>query len=118
MKFKGKMERCNRTIMTKKEQREKIVTLAYVEWFTPFGRPDANMGLYSITRSTCHTHRYSTIVSVDSVLRGCLLMARNPREVPSTWTADNILEQGSIQYFFNPYIDVDTFTLFKLDYFQ
>ena len=44
-------------------------------------------------------------------------MARNPREVPSTWTADNILEQGSCQYLFNPYIDVDTFTLFKPDYF-
>ena len=26
---------------------------------------------------------------------------------------ENILEQGSIQYLFNPYINVDTFTLFS-----
>jgi hypothetical protein len=32
-------------------------------------------------------------------------MARYPRVVPSTWSADNILEQGSIQYLFNPYIN-------------
>lgn len=92
--------------------------LAYVEWFTPLGRPDASTGLHSITRSTRHTRRNSIIVSVDSILRGCHLMARFPRDVPSTWTADNILEQGSIQYLFNPYINVDTFTLFKPAYFM
>jgi hypothetical protein len=91
--------------------------LAYVEWFTPLGRPDASTGIYSITRSTRQTCRNSAIVSVDSILRGCHLMARYPREVPSSWTTDNILEQ-SIQFLFNPYIDVDTFTLFKANYFR
>jgi hypothetical protein len=28
--------------------------LAYIEWFTPLGRPDASTGLYSISRSTRH----------------------------------------------------------------
>ena len=94
--------------------------LAYIEWFTPLGRPDASTGLHLITRSTRHTRRNSTIVSVSTILRGCHLMARYPREVPSPcqWTADNILERESIQYFLNPYIDVDTFTLFKSNYFQ
>ena len=94
--------------------------LAYIEWFTPFGRLDASTGLYSITRSTRNTRRNSAIVSVNSILRGCHLMARYPQEVPSTcqWTTDNILEQGCIQYLFNPYISVDTFTLFKSDYFR
>ena len=45
-------------------------------------------------------------------------MARLPRVVLSTWTTDNILEQGCIQYLVNSYVDVDTFTLFKYKYFQ
>ena len=45
-------------------------------------------------------------------------MARYPRVVPSTWTTDNILEQGSIQYLLNHYINVDTFTIFKSVYLQ
>jgi hypothetical protein len=52
--------------------------LAYVEWFTPLGRPDASTGPHSITRSTRHTRRNSIIVSVDSILRGCHLMSRFP----------------------------------------
>lgn len=92
--------------------------LAYIEWFTPFGRPDTSTGLHSITRSTRHTRRNSAIVSVDSILRSCHLMARYPRDLPSPWTTDNILEQGSIQYLLNSYINVDTFTLFKSNYFQ
>ena len=96
--------------------------LAYVEWFTPLGRPDAVTGFHSITRSTRNARRNSAVVSVDRILRGCHLMpvARFPRVVPSTWItlADNILEQGSIQYLFNCYIDVDTFTLFKSVYFR
>lgn len=91
--------------------------LAYVEWFTPLGRPDAFTGLYSITRSTRNTRRNSSIVSVHSILRGCHLMARCPREVPSTWTAENVLEQGGIQFFLNHYINVDTFTLSKSVFF-
>jgi hypothetical protein len=91
--------------------------LAYIEWFTPLGRPDASTGIYSITRSTRQTRRNSAIVSVDNILRGCHLIARYPREVPSSWTSENILEQP-IQFLFNPYINVDTFTLFKANYLQ
>ena len=31
---------------------------------------------------------------------------------------ENILDKGSIQYYCNPYINVDTFMLFKSDYFR
>ena len=92
--------------------------LAYVEWFTPLGSPDASTGIHSITRSTRHTRRNSSIVSVDRIVRGCHLMARYPREVPSSWKTDNILElEQSIQFLFNLYINVDTFTLSKPLYF-
>jgi hypothetical protein len=82
--------------------------LAYIEWFTPLGRPDASTGFFSITRSTRQTRRNSAVIPVSRILRGCHLMARYPRVMPSTWTTDNILEQGSIQYFLNHYINVDS----------
>jgi hypothetical protein len=90
--------------------------LAYIEWFTPLVRPDATTGVYSITSSTRNSRRNSAIISVDKIVRSCHLMGRYPREVPSSWTADNVLDQ-SIQFVFNPYISVDTFTLLKSHYF-
>ena len=39
-----------------------------------------------------------------------------PIELMYVTTRDS--EMGCIQYLFNPYISVDTFTLFKYDYFQ
>ena len=87
--------------------------LAYIEWFTPLGRSDPNTGLYSITRSTRQGQRNAEVVSVDRIVRGCHLMARSGQTIPSSWTTDNILEQSSIQYLVNPYINVDTFTLLK-----
>lgn len=91
--------------------------LAYIEWFTPLGRFDPNSGLYSISRSTRHNQRNAEIVSVDRIVRGCHLMARCGQNIPSSWTSDSILEEDSIQYLFNPYINVDTFTLLKSDMF-
>ena len=68
--------------------------LAYIEWFTKIGSPDPNTGLCSVTRSTRQGKRNAEVVS-------------------STWTTDNVLEQGSIHFFVNPYINVDTFTVLK-----
>ena len=91
--------------------------LAYVEWFTRLGNPDANTGLYSITRSTRRGQRNAEIVSVDRIIRGCHLMARCRQNILSTLTTDNVLEQTSIQYLVNPYITVDSFTLLKATFF-
>jgi hypothetical protein len=87
--------------------------LAYIEWFTPLGSMDPNTGLFSITRSTRQARRNAEVVSVDRIVRGCHLMARCGQNIISTWTTDNILEQSSIHYLVNPYINVDTFTLLK-----
>jgi hypothetical protein len=40
-------------------------------------------------------------------------MPRYGQAILSSWTTDNVLELSSIQYFVNPYINVDTFTLLK-----
>ena len=44
-------------------------------------------------------------------------MPRCGQTIPSTWTTDNVLEQSSVQYFVNPYINLDTFTLLKTSLF-
>jgi hypothetical protein len=92
--------------------------LAYIEWFTQLGRFDANTGLYSITRSTRQGQRNAEVVAIDRIVRGCHLMARCGQTFPSSLTTDNILEQTSIHYLVNPYIDVDTFTLLKAPLFS
>lgn len=80
--------------------------LTYIEWFTQFGQFDPNSGLYCITCSTQHNQRNAEIISVERIVRGCHLMARCGSNVLSSWTSDNILEEDSIQYLFNPYINV------------
>ena len=77
------------------------------------GNPDANTGLHTLTRSTHQGRRNAEIVSVDRIIRGCHLMARCGQKIPSSWTSDNILEQNSIHFLVNPYINVETFTLLK-----
>ena len=91
--------------------------LAYIEWFTLLGTSDPATGLYSITHSTCQGQRNAEVVSVDRIVRGCHLMARCGQNINSSWTTDNILEQNSVHYLVNPYINVDTFTLLKPSFF-
>jgi hypothetical protein len=45
-------------------------------------------------------------------------MPRCGQTIHSGWTTDNILEQSSIQFLVNPYINVDTFTLLKRSLFS
>ena len=92
--------------------------LAYVEWFTRLGSIDPNTGLRLVTRSTRQGQRNAEIVSADRIVRGCHLIPRFGQTISSSWTADNVLEQSSIQYFVNPYINVDTFTLLKSSLFS
>ena len=87
--------------------------LAYVKWFTQLGASDPNTRLHSITCCTRQAQRNAKIVSVDRIVRGCHLMAWCGQNILSSWTTDNVLEQSSIQYLVNPYINVDTFTLLK-----
>ena len=92
--------------------------LAYIEWFTRLGNPDPNTGLYSITRSTRNAQRNAEIVSVDRIIRGCHLIARCGQSILSSWTTDNVLELNSTQFLVNPYINVDTFTILKPNFFS
>ena len=91
--------------------------LAYIEWFTRLENLDPTTGLHSVTRSMRQGQRNAEVVSVDRIVRGCHLMARCGQNILSSLTTDNVLEQPSIQYLVNSYINVDTFTLLKPAFF-
>jgi hypothetical protein len=85
--------------------------LVYVEWFTPLGHPDLATGMYIVKRSTRQHSRNSGIISIDDIVRGCHLMAKWGSHV-DTSISDEVLEKAN-QFYVNPYIDVDMFTLIK-----
>ncbi|KAJ7051861.1 Zn-finger domain-containing protein [Mycena amicta] len=93
--------------------------LAYIEWFTPFTRFDNTTGMYIVQRSTrtdraTHIqHRNSAVVSVEHLVRPCHLYGKMGKEIDRSWKSDNILDKAK-EFFFNPYIDVDTWTRDKL----
>ena len=45
-------------------------------------------------------------------------MARCGQNINSSWTTDNILEQNSVHYLVNPYINVDTLHFLNLVFFM
>ena len=87
--------------------------LAYIEWFMKLGPPDPTTGLHSITCSTRQGKKNAEVVSVNRIVQVCHLISRFKHAVSSTWTTDNVLEQSSVHFFVNPYINVDTFTVLK-----
>ncbi|KAJ7266482.1 hypothetical protein B0H12DRAFT_1010761, partial [Mycena haematopus] len=83
--------------------------LAYVEWFTPFNQPDKATGFYIVQRSSRSHHRNSAIVSVEHFVRHCHLSGKCGKNIDRRWTTDNVLDKAT-HFYFNPYIDVDTFS--------
>ena len=86
--------------------------LAYVEWFTPLGRPDTLMDMHIISQSTRFHRQNVGIISVDRIVCGCHLVGKCGLEINHYWTTDNVLDLAS-HFYLNPYIDVDGFTSFK-----
>ncbi|KAJ6516654.1 Zn-finger domain-containing protein [Mycena vitilis] len=87
--------------------------LAYVEWFTPFNRPDAISGLYTIQRSSRARRRNAAIISIEHIVRTCHLTAKSGSKIDRRWTTDNVMDQAT-QFYLNPYIDVDSFARDRL----
>ncbi|KAL0062695.1 hypothetical protein AAF712_010390 [Marasmius tenuissimus] len=54
--------------------------LAYIEWFTPFGRLDADSGMYILSKSTRQRRLYSEIVRVNRIVRNCHLTPKFGRQ--------------------------------------
>lgn len=47
--------------------------LAYIEWFSPFMRPDPYHGLYKVARSLEGEQRLASVVDIKDVRRSCQL---------------------------------------------
>ncbi|KDQ53785.1 hypothetical protein JAAARDRAFT_90222, partial [Jaapia argillacea MUCL 33604] len=50
--------------------------LAYIEWFTPFNKPDVGTGMMVLSRST-HNHRQNAaVISMERIIQSCHLMGK------------------------------------------
>ncbi|KAJ6454809.1 hypothetical protein C8R45DRAFT_1188877 [Mycena sanguinolenta] len=89
--------------------------LAYIEWFTPFSRPEAASNLYVIRRSTRRHLPYAEIVELDRIARNCFLVPRSGTGATDRrWTTEAVTELCPA-FYFNPDLDLHTFCMFKLD---
>lgn len=93
--------------------------LAYVEWFRPFTKPDAQSGLYRLARSTRDRRRFAAVISVQDIYQACHLSPRlGSKEMArdSGWVPGGALEQCE-DFFLNTYINFYLFhTIEQMQY--
>ncbi|KAF5360320.1 hypothetical protein D9758_009180 [Tetrapyrgos nigripes] len=91
--------------------------LAYVEWMTPFGRRDAESGLYLLSKSTRYHRPYGEIIDVSRLVRNWHLIPNFGREKPSAWTSGNVVDLCKT-FYFNSYSDFHMFCAFNANIFH
>ncbi|KAJ7105367.1 hypothetical protein C8R44DRAFT_943376 [Mycena epipterygia] len=89
--------------------------LAYIEWFTPFSRPEAASNLFVVRRSTRQQRPYAELVDLDRIARNCFLVPRSGvGGTDRRWTSEAVTELCPA-FYFNPHLDIHTFCMLKLD---
>jgi hypothetical protein len=86
--------------------------LAYVEWFTPFHSPVADLGMYQVSRSTRSSRRRASIIPVSQIERSIHLIPKFGRVMNITWSTDNVLELCRT-FYVNLYVRHLDFLLFR-----
>jgi hypothetical protein len=86
--------------------------LAYVEWFTPFNVPVADLGMYQISRSFRGHHRRASIIPVTQIERSVHLIPKFGKRIDPTWATDDVLERCKA-FFVNCYLRHLDFLLFR-----
>ncbi|KAJ7199445.1 hypothetical protein GGX14DRAFT_373189 [Mycena pura] len=77
--------------------------LAYIDWYTPFNQPVADLDMYKISRSTSNHVQKSEVIPVSQILHSCHLIPAFGRAVNTTWRSDEVLSQAS-SFYLNPYL--------------
>lgn len=86
--------------------------LAYVEWFSLFrAGPEANNGLYKVTRSTQGNTRLASIVPISNIVQSIHLIPLVGRAIPPDWNSSTILDECST-FLVNSFSDIRTYCLF------
>ncbi|KAI0730060.1 hypothetical protein C8Q72DRAFT_911135, partial [Fomitopsis betulina] len=69
--------------------------LAYIEWFTPFVRPDANYRLHRVSyaRSAPGNEHLVSVVELNDIQHSCHLWTDFGPVVPRQWSRVNVLDQ-------------------------
>ncbi|KAJ7207891.1 hypothetical protein GGX14DRAFT_567198 [Mycena pura] len=89
--------------------------LAYVEWFTPFARPESGSEMYVVRRSTRQHQPYGEIVELDRIARNCFLVPRSATgPTDRRWTTEAVADLCPA-FYFNPHLDLHTFCMVKLN---
>ncbi|KAL0565419.1 hypothetical protein V5O48_016604 [Marasmius crinis-equi] len=86
--------------------------LAYIEWYTPFGRPDPITSLITLKPSTRNHHAHGEVLSVTQIVRNCHLTPFYGRAINHSWNSENVVEKCRV-FNFNTYSDLHTFSMLK-----
>ena len=85
--------------------------VTYVEWFTQFGKPIPDLGMYQVSGSSCHHHRHASIIPVSQIEHCVYLIPKFGRVMDRTWATDNVLELCK-KFYVNCYFHHLDFLLF------
>ena len=85
--------------------------LAYIEWFTAFSTPTANLGMYQISHSFCSHHRQASIIPTTQIKCSVNLILKFEKQMDVSWSVDDVLER--CKYFYvNCYLQHLDFLIF------
>ncbi|KZV61912.1 hypothetical protein PENSPDRAFT_616234 [Peniophora sp. CONT] len=74
---------------------------AYVEWFTPLGRIDADSGLHKVSKSTRFNRPRASVIPIHHIRSGCHLFPRFGSSVGSKCSSDKSLDRYD-DFYLNP----------------
>ncbi|KAI0070727.1 hypothetical protein K474DRAFT_1738436 [Panus rudis PR-1116 ss-1] len=90
-----------------------VTMLAYVEWFTPFGRVEPVTGMHVVTRSTRAKQPNGCIIPLTNIVAPCHLVAKCGKQIDRTISSVNVLDRAP-SFYVNPYISIHEFSMFRL----
>ena len=82
--------------------------LAYIEWFTPFQVPDADLNLFLTLCATCNHGAHAQVIPLHSIACSCHLVPKFGTAIDPEWNSLNVLEKCQ-HFFLNRWITLRLF---------